>query len=962
MTRDDLKKYMYNPERVQKEILDSIVNATSENITITNAMSPFNLLLETISANTANAALEAINVSRKLYPSLALTVDDLMSHVSDDELDGMISKPGDAVFNFFLNLTDLESNGYKPDNANYIETTIPEKTYIYIQDAYFTLLNDIVVKYYPDSQSVFVEHLQNDNKNSVKDQGILPSGIVTTSDGHKYIFFSCRIKQLKIISKTFNPIASEGFDHTIHITQDYNFFHLDVKYKNNKTNKFIKLPVKYDEAYINPMVPSAYVKFTDNINTDGFKDLFSIRVKIPDLYFIEHDLSGTIVVEMYETMGKCSMSLDRISMADFKIMIGDSGKNNSTATIPNISFYVNSNTTLSNGSNGLSFEEIKESIINNAKGNTTLPVTDHQLDFDNKIDGFEIFKITDTVTERTFISTKNLDKTPQQYIKALQDVYFNNVGFTLEDYLKHDSVTIFEDNFLIKSNAIFKNSNGVIKLISQEEKNNLAKMSDFVKVEHFKTNKYFFNPFYYYISRDENITNTKVYSFDNPVLSNLVINNINQNVDYKANIDDYYIEKTEEGYKIQLEIIKNEEMNDINPEDINIIISLSLVTKNKLFIKGKYNEQTNKYEFDIITRMFLDKDDNLRIENGEATTNYNLSPLVNKLDVYIYTTDLTIEDPYNYLKEDIIGINKDFVVLTYETFNIEFGRKIEYIWNKLHINYTERRYKKYKENILGYYEQNIYEKDQFTGFEFTPFQDGNEFGIEYNKIHSKGDPILDDKGNQVILHHKGDIILDKNNLPIIDDIGGMIRYIDICMLDYEFKVSNEEMYQEYNRIAIKQLESYLFDILPRKNKKLLEHTALYYKSYKSSLPILAKINDSYYSINSSISPNIKITYNQGANIKLTSSDIDNIETIIGGVIDRYLENSTIKLEQLRKEIKSALGENVVAVQITNIEPTNSEVITFKDKSKRLSMKKKLHLTDFNQLIVKYDLNVNIETF
>lgn len=962
MTRDDLKKYMYNPERVQKEILDSIVNATSENITITNAMSPFNLLLETISANTANAALEAINVSRKLYPSLALTVDDLMSHVSDDELDGMISKPGDAVFNFFLNLTDLESNGYKPDNANYIETTIPEKTYIYIQDAYFTLLNDIVVKYYPDSQSVFVEHLQNDNINSVKDQGILPSGIVTTSDGHKYIFFSCRIKQLKIISKTFNPIASEGFDHTIHITQDYNFFHLDVKYKNNKTNKFIKLPVKYDEAYINPMVPSAYVKFTDNINTDGFKDLFSIRVKIPDLYFIEHDLSGTIIVEMYETMGKCSMSLDRISMADFKIMIGDSGKNNSTATIPNISFYVNSNTTLSNGSNGLSFEEIKESIINNAKGNTTLPVTDHQLDFDNKIDGFEIFKITDTVTERTFISTKNLDKTPQQYIKALQDVYFNNVGFTLEDYLKHDSVTIFEDNFLIKSNAIFKNSNGVIKLISQEEKNNLAKMSDFVKVEHFKTNKYFFNPFYYYISRDENITNTKVYSFDNPVLSNLVINNINQNVDYKANIDDYYIEKTEEGYKIQLEIIKNEEMNDINPEDINIIISLSLVTKNKLFIKGKYNEQTNKYEFDIITRMFLDKDDNLRIENGEATTNYNLSPLVNKLDVYIYTTDPTIEDPYNYLKEDIIGINKDFVVLTYETFNIEFGRKIEYIWNKLHINYTERRYKKYKENILGYYEQNVYEKDQFTGFEFTPFQDGNEFGIEYNKIHSKGDPILDDKGNQVILHHKGDIILDKNNLPIIDDIGGMIRYIDICMLDYEFKVSNEEMYQEYNRIAIKQLESYLFDILPRKNKKLLEHTALYYKSYKSSLPILAKINDSYYSINSSISPNIKITYNQGANIKLTSSDIDNIETIIGGVIDRYLENSTIKLEQLRKEIKSALGENVVAVQITNIEPTNSEVITFKDKSKRLSMKKKLHLTDFNQLIVKYDLNVNIETF
>lgn len=963
MTRNELREYMYNPEMVQKEILDMIVNASKENITITNAMSPFNLILETIAVNSANAALESISHIRKLYPSLALTIDDLMTHVSDDEIDGMVSKPSDATFNFFINLTDLESNGYKPENTNYIETTIPEKTFINIQDVYFTLLNDIVIKYYPESNSVFVEHLQNNNVNSIKDQGILPSGIVTTSDGHRYIFFSCRIKQLKLITKTFNPIAAEGFDHTLNISQDYKFYHLDVKYKNNKTNnKFVSLPVKYNESYINPLVQSAYVKFTDNINTNGFKDLFSLRVKIPDIYFIEHDLSGTILVEMYETMGGISLALDKISLADYKVTLGDTSKNHSTATIPDINFYVGSNSTVANGSSGLSFEEIKENIINNAKGNINLPITVHQLDYDNKIDGFEIFKITDTVTERTFISAKNLDKTPQQFIKALQDVYFNTVSFTLENYLHNDSVTIFEESILIKSNSIFKNKNGVISLISQEEKDNLNKMSDFVKVEHFKTNKYFFNPFYYYISREENITNSKVYSFDNPVLENLVINSVNQNIEYKTNIDDYYISKTDEGYKILLRILKNDEMNDIANEDLKVIIAIPLLTKNKLFIKGVYNEQTDLYEFDIISRMYLDKEDNIRIENGEATTYYNLTPLKNKLDVYIYTTDPTVEDPYNYLKEDLKFVTEDFVVLAYETFNIELGRRIDYIWNKLYINYTERRYKKYQEDVLGVYEQNVYEKDIYTGFEFTPYKDGSEFGIEYNKLHSKGDPILDNKGEQVILHHKGDIMLDKNNMPIIDDIGGMIRYIDICMLDYEFKVSNYIVYQTYNNMAIKQLEAYLFDILPRKNKKLLEHTTLYYKSYKSSLPILVKINDAYFSINSSISPYIKITYNQGDKIKLNSNDLDNMETIVGGIIDKYLENSVIKLEALRNEIKAALGENVIAVQITNIEPTNSEVITFKDKSKRLSMKKKLHLTDWNQLIVKYDLTLNVETY
>ena len=63
---------------------------------------------------------------------------------------------------------------------------------------------------------------------------------------------------------------------------------------------------------------------------------------------------------------------------------------------------------------------------------------------------------------------------------------------------------------------------------------------------------------------------------------------------------------------------------------------------------------------------------------------------------------------------------------------------------------------------------------------------------------------------------------------------------------------------------------------------------------------------------------------------------------------------------MKTEIMSSLGNAIAGVKIANIDENDSEVIVCKDKINRFSLNKKLVLNDFDELIVVYDVTVNIQ--
>ena len=56
-----------------------------------------------------------------------------------------------------------------------------------------------------------------------------------------------------------------------------------------------------------------------------------------------------------------------------------------------------------------------------------------------------------------------------------------------------------------------------------------------------------------------------------------------------------------------------------------------------------------------------------------------------------------------------------------------------------------------------------------------------------------------------------------------------------------------------------------------------------------------------------------------------------------------------------------LGSDVLSVKVTGIDNANSELIYIEDKNTRLSLDKILVINDYNQLEVKYNVDVAIQT-
>ena len=164
-----------------------------------------------------------------------------------------------------------------------------------------------------------------------------------------------------------------------------------------------------------------------------------------------------------------------------------------------------------------------------------------------------------------------------------------------------------------------------------------------------------------------------------------------------------------------------------------------------------------------------------------------------------------------------------------------------------------------------------------------------------------------------------------------------------------------------NLMCIDQLNEYMLKILPTRNDKLLENTNLWYKSYKTVLPIRVRINNIIYGLKSIVSPKITIYYNQNTEFKLSSVEFENTKDKIGFILDKYFENDKISLAEIRSVIMKELGSDVLSVKITGIDNANSELIYIEDKNTRLSLDKVLVINDYNQLEVKYNIDVTIQT-
>lgn len=943
ISKETINQMIYDPTAMQKFILDELDKATQGEYAVVEPTNPFSMAIETAVVCAASAVQETTNQIRKQYPNLASSNEDLYHHLTENETTYVFATPSEVKMRFFVNTIDLRQNGI--EYANYRETIIPAGTAITTLDITMTTLNDILVRLYSNNEVYIEQQVDPTNDIAYDNISMITGELLTDSNGTSWIMFETWVKQ--VTKQTINKaiVRSSGFSQVIPITDM--FCHASVKYKASNSNNYEELNKLFTDEYIDHTQPSVIVKVYDG----------QILFKIPDHFILEGVVTGNIRIDIWTTKGKQYLPLNNYQVEDFKYVLGGTGKSKLAATSKNIAMMMVSSSILEGGSNSLSNEELRKIIINNTTGDIDLPITEKQIERLGNISGYTVSKNLDIITQREFIGLKSIPSIDSNFILCDHTIFFNTAKVVIGE-LNNSNVIVNSNNFLIKSGSVFKNNNGDFQLLTDSETEYIESLPINLKINYLKENKLFYTPFYYLIEKSEEFINSRVYDLDNPVvIANRIIDK-NITLEERVNVNKYALSKVKEGYRLSITLITNSAFDKLETKSIFTQIKIPLFNGTSYaYIDGTYEPSANRYDFLIKTNFSINEDGSMELLNGYSLLSHKEINLISELHLYIWTTDAKVKDSTSFLLGEIHSGNRHVTVLDKELFKIEFGKELKYIFNNMYSIYSERKYKKYEEDIPLVYEQDVYKIDDDTGciVDVTNGDDGNP-KASYEILHHRGDQVLDENGNPIIKFKKGDAMLNSNGDPIIDLDNGIIRYIDVLMLEYEFKITDSNAYNNYTSLVTTTLKEYILEELPEMNNKLLEQTIIKYKSYHTTGSINAVVNNVTKSIPNNCSPTIELyVTNTDA---IDNNTKQNYVKIIGSILNDYFSNSKIIMEDIRNEIKTKLGSNVSGVKISGITQDNYEIITVNNIDNRFYLNKLLSVNKNNELIPIYDITIN----
>lgn len=901
---------------------------------------PFHNLLESSVALSKDSLLGTSNIMRKKFPILATDMEDLFFSIHDEVKDNLFAIGGTVPIAFYINILDLKQYGIR-ENSGYV-TNIPAGTTIVALSTTFTLLNDITITL-KDNNIVTIEQKESELDIAINNIKLLSSVITTDDAGVEWIVFETKVRNI-VENIKIEPIShSNTLVTTINLT--YFFSTIEVGFIENDV--YNKMRISYSDEYLDETTPTAIIVLKDNV----------VTVTVPKIYIASGMVKGKLHVTVYETEGEKTLDLSRLSTEDFTLNIENEGKDMYSATSKNIIMANASRGTLNNGVNAMSFTELKQAIIDSTLGDIDMPITSNQLKRKTKMYGYDLRITNDTLLGREFIASKPLPTSESKLIQSFPDIFFNKASILLSEDVESRFIEKYENLFMVRENSIyFVDKDGLVKLLPDSEFNYIESLPKSSKVKYLKDNKLFFSPLTYVVSYESDIVSSEVY-YLKPSIDNIRILSTNTNVVEKINTSKFGIEKTTTGFLMKTLPVLNNELKTTSLLNLKARLHLNVKNSNStVYFDSDFDIESGTFSFNIVTGELLNGVYN--ILNGESVLKELKVDLISTAFLYIYSTDINITDTSNFLSGEFGKQTVKSVIFTKELLNLRFGTKLDFIYNNVLTLFTNMKYKRYATSKVATYQEDIY-RTYDNGLIINPTVMGSgmvDLGMEL--LHAKGSPILDENGNQIYLYKANDMILDSNGNPIIDNIGGMKRVLDILMLEYEYYAADSEPYVNYLEIVMNNILAMIDVDMTELNDITMDVTKIKYKTFRNTKDVPVIVNNIIYTIPYRIKPNIVLVLDKN-NVISNSELIEEIKSICGKVITKHLNSDKITLEDIKTEIKKSLSIALIGIKITGIDPKNSEVVITSNDN-RFTIDKILTLTETNNTVVKYDISLEFE--
>lgn len=909
--------YQISPSSIQSVGLKALSDGL-KNIDIVDPTNAFMFLMGFSAASTASAIENSESVTKTINPLMSVTEEDLYRHMSDLDYIDRFSTPANVIVTLLIPYDILLQEAIFLNNNVDVKTIkFPKYTAVTINGITVSTSHPILIEIYPFDQIQVRYDISELNPMEVLTTNVLEH-YKTTYNNEKYLCVKIPMKQYHIISGIYPVESTVSFSKVIHLKDNYFFCRVYTDLNNTWTEiKTTHSPVVYD---INSV--TAVLKVVGSI----------VSVTIPEIYNSLRQLGSNIRIDIFSTKGKMDLDLSTFSIDkysarwhEYDTLISKRGSiplNN----INDMLFF--SDGVLSGGTNPKTLDELRQNVIYRNLGNI-IPIREMDISTTLSKLGYTVEKYIDTVTNRMYIASKRLPRRVRDTLSTNVLVCNLPVLFNLSrDYiltnhhtsiLNHPSnrVTILPDNIY---NVVGDN----ISILTDTEKNYLHGLTDINLCNECNSNTYLYSPFYYIVDNTKNVTNVKCFNLKAPMVISRTLEDINKNRNYNVNTTNISIVNNNNQYIITVNANKPNGLNNIHCQlrytDINNNLMYLLPTED---IFNTYNV----YTFTIDTTFDINSYDEIEIVNGFSSVNKPMSifmSLTSKFEL-LYTIDGDVDDSNATLFDDLYLKYINNVPqsgVTYETLTTSFGQKLTHLYTPITEYLTTTNYKTYPADVLARYSEDVYEYDS-NGF--IKINIVNNV-IEYNTVHRKDDLILEN-GNSIVLHNKGDVILQPYLNQLDPNIKLDVTYsVGMTLVDYKYTVGNTNDVIAYNNNIPKVIDSYLDNEIKPNAGTLHELSKLYFKPSGSPSTIQCNIGD-----NTIVNISGKLTFN--IIYYLTKDGLSNdglkkdIINMTRNVISDILDNDHIYISEINAKISALILSDVKSFYVSKINDLYTTIST-----------------------------------
>lgn len=938
---DKLSLYKYHPNGILNISLNRLSDMLDGKVEITDPSNPFTYLLETSALNTAYAVQEYTLLTRKLYPRLANSEKDLFLHMSDYDYLGIFSEPSYGVVKFNILFNDFKTKAsYNPVQKEYV-LKLPRHLKISVDKYIFTLTSAIVIRL--TETGVIDVKFENQDFNNIfpVETNYINFDLYNVNQNETYITFDLKLPEVDIEPIEIPIEKSKLFKNTLTFNPKRKFYYFRAFYIKGGVWKEM-LVTHTDEVY-DIYKPTCIVKVLQNQNT--------VEYYIPPIYIGTNAIESKVKFLIYTTNGYINVNFNDFVIGNFSTeynpVFPDQELDNQTEPLQLITKAIFLKDRIIGGRDNLSFDQIKEAVINNSIGDRQLPITNKQNEYSISQENFRLIKDIDVITNRIFLLELNIPKANTRYpiTKINLDIIEYKTSISNLKNNGNNVIDVDQYSTIIPENSVFKLTNEGLSMLTQHEYDVLSSLSDIALVTEVNNNIYLSTMYHYVLDTSGNETELRPYEISSPEITRINFKEFNSTCRVGINTTQTGIAKTATGYVINILANLKKYVNTINETNVRPYLVYKDIDGSRFFLESNlYTEVNNNpvYRFNIETNFFIDKFGRINITNFRDINN-NQANIFIELDSVleiIYISN-TIPPAFisgildSYIFGTYLAINK--CVVTSEEINIKFCSYLKYLYNQVHTSTGNYEYETYDTDVPLRYTSHVYDNTNTI-------------------IHSIGDIVLNDTGDIIYKYRKGDIKQDDNGKPIPINALELNRYINLLFMDYRAYIANKKNTSDYK----KQIKSYLTENITvnavKIQDKLLENTEAFVTVPKNIN--ITTVKTPYRTVNISCLQSFVVDVNVNENIYNDINIRDNIEYTIIDEIDKYLADNTVYSKTALLDILyNKLKEYVRNISIPKFTELDEEFIELINTNYRISLNKVL-IVEQNIYDLKEDIVVS----